>query len=325
MIPKSSAQKQGRQNAPATGGQHVAILLSTYNGEEFLNEQLDSLAQQTHKNWTIYASDDGSNDSTTRILASYRQRIGEDRLHIFEGPQLGFAANFLSLVRREEIQASYFAFCDQDDIWAPRRLESGITWMNNLPQDRPGLYCSRTSLIDASGAPIGSSPLFTKRPCFKNALVQSIAGGNTMLLNNAARDLLKKTSIDTKIISHDWWAYILITGCGGDVHYSNEPTIYYRQHDRNIIGSNIDIKDRIARFRKLLLGSFREWNNANLSAISSLKSELTQDNLRTLDLFEKSRQANLFNRLYLLQQSGVHRQNILDTLGLVVATILKRL
>lgn len=146
-----------------------------------------------------------------------------------------------------------------------------------------------------------------------------------MLLNNAARDLLKKTSIDTKIISHDWWAYILITGCGGDVHYSNEPTIYYRQHDRNIIGSNIDIKDRIARFRKLLLGSFREWNNANLSAISSLKSELTQDNLRTLDLFEKSRQANLFNRLYLLQQSGVHRQNILDTLGLVVATILKRL
>jgi glycosyltransferase involved in cell wall biosynthesis len=325
LIPKPSEQTQGRLSARAQSDKHVAILLSTYNGEDFLAEQLDSLVQQTHTNWSIYASDDGSSDTTLNILQSYRERIGIDRLYILKGPQLGFAANFLSMLRRKEIQASYFAFCDQDDIWAPDRLEVGIRWMQQLPAERPMLYCSRTLLIDAQGTPIGASPLFGKPPCFENALVQSIAGGNTMLLNGAARDLLKQTTLDTQIISHDWWAYILVSGCGGAVNYNKEPTIHYRQHGKNIIGSNSGFQDRLLRFRKMLLGTFREWNDANLKAISPFRKQLTQENLKTLELFEQSRQANLLTRLRLIHQSGVHRQTLPDTLGLAAAVILQRL
>ncbi|MDN4547982.1 glycosyltransferase family 2 protein [Pseudomonas sp. C32] len=325
MIPKLSEQIQGRLKASAQSDKHVAILLSTYNGEDFLSEQLDSLTQQTHTDWSVYASDDGSSDATLNILQSYRERIGINRMHILKGPQHGFAANFLSMLRREEIQASYFAFCDQDDVWGPERLEAGIRWMQQLPVERPMLYCSRTLLIDAQGSPIGASPLFVKPPCFENALVQSIAGGNTMLLNGAARDLLKQTPPDTKIISHDWWAYILVSGCGGAVAYNKEPTVHYRLHGKNIIGSKSELQDRLSRVRKMLHGTFREWNDANLKAISTFKKQLTQENLNTLELFEQSRQANLLTRLRLIHQSGVHRQTLADTLGLAAAAILQRL
>lgn len=77
----------------------VAILLSTYNGERFLVEQLDSLLAQTHRDWIIYASDDGSIDSTLAILREYQQRVGEERFFIFNGPRQGFAKNFMSLVK----------------------------------------------------------------------------------------------------------------------------------------------------------------------------------------------------------------------------------
>ncbi|MBO3276241.1 glycosyltransferase family 2 protein [Pseudomonas sp. Milli4] len=301
------------------------MLLSTYNGATFLAEQLDSLIQQTHKQWTIYASDDGSSDATLDILEDYQSRLGRDRLVILNGPQHGFAANFLSLLQRDEIQAPYFAFCDQDDLWTPERLEVGVRWIHEIPAERPALFCSRTQLIDEHGLPIGYSPLFSKPPCFENALVQSIAGGNTMLLNSAARDLLKQTPRDARIISHDWWAYILVSGCGGAVAYDKEPTIRYRQHGNNIIGSNSSLHDRLVRVRKMLGGTFREWNDANLKAISYFRNRLTRENRKTLELFEQSRRADLPTRLRLIHQSGVHRQTLPGTLGLAAAAILQRL
>jgi len=318
-----SASPPKGQSSPSAS-ERVAILLSTYNGERFLAEQLDSLIAQTHKDWTIYASDDGSSDATLDILAKYRAQLGDDRLVIVQGPRQGFAANFLSLLAREEIQAPYFAFCDQDDLWIPERLAMGLDWMRGLPGDRPALFCSRTQLIDSGGKPIGLSPLFNKPPCFENALVQSIAGGNTMLFNAAARLLLSQTDRSTHIVSHDWWAYILVTGCGGAVAYEQRPTIGYRQHGNNIVGSNSSLQDRLVRVRKMFQGTFRQWTNDNLNALSSFKHHLTPHNQKTLSLFEMGRHAPLFTRLRLMHQSGVHRQTLPGTLGLTAAIILQR-
>ncbi|MCY1400449.1 Glycosyl transferase family 2 [compost metagenome] len=325
MISRFSTRVQRGRHTQLSRSDHVAILLSTYNGAAFLAEQLDSLVQQTHKQWTIYASDDGSSDATLDILCSYRDRLGCDRLVILNGPRHGFAANFLSLLRCGQIQAPYFAFCDQDDLWTSERLEVGINWMRAVPTEMPALFCSRTQLIDEHGVPIGYSPLFSKPPCFENALVQSIAGGNTMLLNGAARDLLRQTPDDAHIISHDWWAYILVSGCGGAVAYNKEPTIRYRQHGNNIIGSNSSFQDRLVRIRKMLGGTFRDWNDANLKAISYFRNRLTRENRKTLELFEQSRRAGLPTRLRLIHQSGVHRQTLPGTLGLAAAAVLQRL
>ena len=113
-------------------------------------------------------------------------------------------------------------------------------------------------LIDEAGKPIGLSPLFKAPLSFENALVQSIAGGNTMLFNEETRKLLATTRESSHIVSHDWWSYILVTGCGGEVCYDPESTLNYRQHSQNLIGSNISIRGRLQRLRRLLKGTFKK-------------------------------------------------------------------
>lgn len=319
----SSALANGRQ--PSAASDQVAILLSTYNGAAFLAEQLDSLIAQTHPNWVIYASDDGSSDATLEILAEYRKRLGDDRLVVFEGPHRGFAANFLSLLAREEIHSPYFAFCDQDDLWMPERLELGLRWMRTVPQNKPALFCSRTQLVDENGEPLGLSPRFRRPPCFANALVQSLAGGNTMLFNRSTRELLCKTRSTDHIVAHDWWAYIVVSGCGGEIAYTPQPTIGYRQHGNNIIGSNVTLRDRLSRVRKMLKGTLRIWTNDNLQALSPFRPILTAENQEKLRCFEQGRNARLISRLLLIRKSGVHRQTLPDTVGLFAAAILQRI
>src|SRR4051812_32218750 len=95
----------------------VAILMGTFHGERFLPQQLDSIKAQSFTDWALWASDDSSNAGTSALLESYRRTWGQDRLFIRRGPGFGFRANFLSLACDAGIQADYFAFADQDDVW----------------------------------------------------------------------------------------------------------------------------------------------------------------------------------------------------------------
>lgn len=300
-------------------GDRVAILLSTYNGERFLGEQLESLIRQTHKNWIIYASDDGSTDATRTILRRYQKKLGRDRLIILQGPQQGFAKNFMSLVNNRSIEADYFAFCDQDDIWFDSKLEVSLAHLKGSDQGTPALFCSRTRLIDVGGQVIGFSPLFDRRPTFRNALVQSLAGANTMLLNRAARDLMMQTGGDAHVVSHDWLAYLLVTGCGGAVIYDAIPTIDYRQHDDNLVGANSSLTDRLDRLRRMYQGTFRDWTEYNLMVVRGFKEQLTHESRAVFEQFERARQEWLPRRLYLLNKAGVYRQTALGNAGLMLA------
>jgi glycosyltransferase involved in cell wall biosynthesis len=171
----------------------VAILLCTYNGARFLAEQLDSLEAQTHQNWVAIASDDGSTDQTLEILQQYQAKWPSGKLTIRGGPQKGFCQNFLSLACDLNIRANYYAFCDQDDVWLPEKLAVALENISSNQQaDVPYLYCGRTKYVNENLKPCGMSPLFVFPPSFRNALVQSIAGGNTMAFNNATKLLLEK-------------------------------------------------------------------------------------------------------------------------------------
>ena len=194
---------------------HVAILLCSYNGARFLREQLDSIYTQTHTNWKLWVSDDGSNDGTLEILSEYRETWGADRLEVVRGPCRGFSANFLSLVCRPEINADFFAYADQDDVWKPEKLARGLDRLGHLAEHGPALYCARTRLVDEQGATLGLSPLFTQKPDFRNALVQNIGGGNTMLFNSAARRILMAAGPNLDVVAHDWWTYLAVTAAGG--------------------------------------------------------------------------------------------------------------
>lgn len=302
----------------------VAILLSTYNGEKYLAAQLESLVSQEYQNWEIHASDDGSTDRTLEILESYRERLGTDRLSIYRGPGRGFAANFMSLVRREEIQASYFAFCDQDDIWAKEKISTAVRCLDE-GELVPALYCSRTRLVDQNGVEMGYSPLFPGRPCFESALVQSIAGGNTMVLNSPARQLVSRTPVTLSIVSHDWWAYLLVSGSGGRVHYDPTPQVDYRQHANNLMGSNRRLSERLSRLKKMFDGTFRAWTTANLAALECFRQELTVEHLKRLDMFRKARVAALPMRLICFKRAGIYRQSTAENVVLIAAVLVNRL
>lgn len=309
----------------STSTSEVAILLCTYNGQAFLKEQVDSFVAQTHKNWTLYVSDDGSNDGTLAVFESYQALIEQNRIKFFSGPRAGFAENFMSLIRNEKINADFFAFSDQDDIWFKDKLERSIAQMKGLPSHLPAMYCSRTRLIDERNKIIGFSPAFTRAPTFQNALIQSIAGANTMLINGHARNLLNQIPQNMNIIAHDWLTYLLTTACGGNVIYDSQPTLDYRQHSSNVIGANIGIKERVIRLGKLIDGRFRHWSNSNLEILDCVEEQLTAANRKTLHEFRKGRCSSIILRLCLLKRSGIYRQTRKGNISLFLAAVLNKI
>ncbi|QKZ06174.1 glycosyltransferase family 2 protein [Pseudomonas eucalypticola] len=303
----------------------VAVLLCTFNGEQFLDEQLRSIVQQTHPRWTLYVSDDGSTDATLAILRAYQQRLGAERLVIMNGPRGGFGKNFMSLVGNKSLAADYYAFCDQDDLWFPDKLERGIRALEALPAAEPGLYCSRTRLIDEQRRHIGYSPLFNRSPSFSNALVQSIAGANTMLINDAARNLLCLVDESAPIVAHDWLTYMIVCGCGGTTIFDPTPSIDYRQHSGNLIGANSSIRQRLERLGKMLTGRFSHWSEQNIVALGNIRPFLSPASAHILQQFETARRSPLARRICLMQKAGVYRQTLQGNITLLIAATLNKI
>ena len=327
---KDSGSDMNTQSAVAVPGQvqslpKVAILLCTYHGQHYLAEQLESFAAQTHSNWEVWASDDGSQDGTHAILECYQVKWGAQRLSMHIGPAEGFAANFLSLTCKADIEADYYAYSDQDDIWEPDHLSRALDWLKTVPANIPALYSSRTRYISDDGLDLGFSVLFKKPPSFRNALVQSIAGANTMVFNQAARLLLSKTSSQLNIVSHDWWAYMLVSGCDGRIFYDSYPGVRYRQHGNNMAGQNTTFMARLQRVKGLLEGRFKRWNEINLNALNEMAPYLTNKNREVLSFFCKARCGSAFSRIYNLYRSGVYRQTLAGNLGLLFAAILRKI
>jgi glycosyltransferase involved in cell wall biosynthesis len=307
-------------------GPSVAVLLCTYNGTHFLPRQLDSIAGQSHGAWKVWASDDGSQDGTIAMLAEYKEQWGEARFEAVAGPGQGFVANFLSLACAPAISADCFAYADQDDVWEADKLARAVAWLETQPRDRPALYMSRTRLIDEDGNDLGLAPLFTAKPAtFANALVQNIGGGNTMVFNAAARALLMAADKNIPIVSHDWWTYMLVTGAGGTAFYDPYPGVRYRQHRRQLVGTNAGLLARLWRALLVFGGRFKRWSGVNVEGLTAFRPRMTPENRRIFDEFCAARTGGLVKRLLALRRSGVHRQNFVDNIGLYVAALFNRL
>ena len=320
------ANRSARPVHQPTEARHkVAILLCTYHGQQYLADQLESFAAQTYADWQVWASDDGSRDNTRTILESYQLQWGADRLSIHSGPEEGFVANFLSLTCNANIKADYYAYSDQDDIWEVDKLQRAIDWLVTCSENIPAMYCTRTRLVNAKNQDIGFSPLFANPTSFANALVQNIAGGNTMVFNQAARDLLFMAGDSVRVAAHDWWAYIVITGCGGRVYYDRRPSLRYRQHDENLIGIGSGWPARLLRAHKVWQGRFREWADQNIQALLPLRSQLTPENRKLFDQFSVARNQKLLPRLIGLARCGVYRQSVWSNLGFIAAVIFKKI
>ncbi|WP_022722448.1 glycosyltransferase family 2 protein [Rhodopseudomonas sp. B29] len=302
----------------------VEILLATRNGAEFIAEQLQSYADQTYSTWSLLVSDDGSSDRTLQIIDEFAKRVPQP-VKVRQGPKLGFWQNFAALVRAADDTADYFAFSDQDDVWYADKLARAVAWLQSCDAATPALYFTRTELTDRSGRSTGLSPLFVRQPDFRNAMIQNIGGGNTMVFNRAALATMRATPDDVAIVSHDWWAYQVVTGVGGTVTYDPHPSLKYRQHGQNVVGANVGFRSRLARLSQFAGGRLKGWNEINTRMLASLRPQLRPENAECLNYFMAARHAKLPQRLYYLWKSGVHRQTAVENIGLFVGCLFGRI
>jgi glycosyltransferase involved in cell wall biosynthesis len=305
---------------------NVAILLAVYNGEPYLPEQLESIVSQTHRNWMILASDDGSDDNSRSLLQTFSQ---QHPLILLEGPRQGAAQNFLFLLRRLQENYSnvqWISFCDQDDIWLPEKLERGLAALSEVPESVPALYCSRTWISDSASRPLRLSRPRPRPLSFCNALVQNVCSGNTILLNPAAATLaLAAAEEANELVVHDWWLYQIITGAGGQVIHDDAPMLLYRQHTSNGIGANDTFFAQYKRLRQIYRGEFRKWNTINIAALNASIHRLTKENQERLIAFAELRDARLVKRILGLARLQLYRQTRASTIALWLSAALRRL
>ena len=294
------------------------VILSFFNGDKYLKEQIDSLDKQTYQSFNLVVSDDGSGHPPTIIESNRKLLIRSD-------VNTGYAQNFLCTLALVDNAYRFYSFCDQDDVWMPQKLEIAIDRLNREPEDIPTLYCSRVLSVSSNlREHLGLSHSFSKQPSFTNALVQNIAQGNTIVMNKKARDLLVASYEGKVITSHDWWAYLVITGAGGKVIFDNQATLFYRQHGNNAIGTHSTFSGLLKRFARLLEGRFKFWNDINISNLEQIKHLLTAQNQKALTDFIMARQLSLWGRVKYLYTRDIYRQTLIGQIGLSIAILLKK-
>ncbi len=289
----------------------VAILLAARNGERHLSEQLLSIAAQKHTDWQLWVGDDGSTDATRAIVADFGDQVDQP-VHVLDGPCQGVAANALALLKQDPLpRDAAVAFCDQDDIWYPHHLSDGLAALEG--HAGPALYCARTDIGPDAGIVRTQSPLWPREPSFANALIQSIAGANTMMLNPAAADLARRAATGPVPAYHDWWLYGVVSGAGGQILYDPKPAMLYRQHDENQLGRNRGFAARYARIATIGRGQYRDWVTQNTEALMSAPDVLTAESRELAQAFMALRDRRGLPVLAGWRKLGVHRQSSAET------------
>ena len=207
----------------------ITVLMSTYNGGKYLQEQIDSILRQQGVNVHLLVRDDGSTDNTLAILSKYQE---EGLLTFYTGDNLGPQRSFLHLLQHAP-QCDYYAFADQDDVWLEDKLYTGISQLEN-DQEKPPLYFSQTQLTDENLHPIPSIIIHPKLT-FGEMLVYKFIGGCTMIFNHQLREVIG-TFVPVNMPMHDLWIYSIALAADAHIVFDPTPHILYRQHGNNTIG-----------------------------------------------------------------------------------------
>jgi hypothetical protein len=309
----------------------ICLLLAVHEGARFLPEQLNSYRRQSRKDWCLLASIDGDQDCGSEIIREFGRRHAPGRVQLIPGTRTGaFADNFLHLLTQaplHETGPDWFALSDQDDVWYHQKLARAVSRLETLPPDIPAVYCGRTVYCADDLSVLRASPRFEKAPEFPNALVQSIGGGNTMVLNRAALHLVRAAAAEvTEIVSHDWWITQILTATGGTVIYDLEPTLHYRQHAHNLVGENRSPRAQLTRLAQLLDGRFRHAMDVNLQALQRSSHRFTPEAQQVISRFMLARRCRTpLGRVWRLYHAGVWRQGKTGTAALYLAALIGRL
>lgn len=217
----------------------IIVLLSTYNGERYLVEQIESLLAQQDVTCRILVRDDGSKDKTTEILDVYQK---EGKLTWYTMGNKGVAGSFWDLVLNAP-ESDYYAFCDQDDIWLPNKLERSIAAIADM--NVPALFSSNLKLVDATAENFIGMMESDHVHTFGETFIRNIRPGCTMVFNHLLIEELRRFT-PTFYSLHDSWIRRVCFAIGGCVIDDSEPLMLYRQHGHNVVGGRLSFKKKMA-------------------------------------------------------------------------------
>ncbi len=294
----------------------VQILMSTYNGEKYLKQQIDSIFNQSIglDRLFLLVRDDGSKDNTLSILEEYKNKF-PNNFDYFTGENLGPCYSFLDLVSKANLDFKYFAFSDQDDFWSPEKLEMAVNILENKNNSIPQLYSSKYTIVDSNLREIeGQSAKKVNFTTFENSLIENVATGCTEVFNKEMLLLLNKVN-ETKtqgFFMHDWVLYMLGTSLG-EYYYDENSYLLYRQHENNVLGASRSKVNNLTRKFKLF-SKYRSDNiirKHNKAFLDVYEDFVTSDKNLMLNQFSRK---SVLNNFKLGFNKKLKRQKFIDEL-----------
>lgn len=222
----------------------VVVLLATFNGSHYIQQQLDSIAAQSHRHWRLVVADDGSSDHTLEIVKSFSERH-PGQVHVIpDGRAASARDNFFRLIRNAG-PAAYYAFCDQDDVWDSDKLSRLVGRCQEMEAHHRNEAClvySDLKVVDAQLESLNPSFMaqIRGRPqniTYRSLLAENAIPGCAMLFNKVIADVFRTRDFNqTSAIMHDWWIALLASTIG-HISYIPSPLVSYRQHATNTVGT----------------------------------------------------------------------------------------
>lgn len=302
----------------------VNILMSTYNGQQFLAEQIRSIQEQSYSDWTLFIRDDGSSDNTKEILKDFEHQ--DSRIHLIDSDKsdnLGVIKSFHKLVNHD--RADYYFFSDQDDVWLPNKLELSLKEAQNYLADLPLMVYMDLKVVNQDLEIMTESMVKSQSHHANTELVQELTEntvtGGVAMINHALAEMWQETD---DILMHDWYLALLASAFGNLV-FIDQPGELYRQHSDNVLGARTLSK----RFKKwirphILFAVY--WDlikNSQKQASHLLQMPLSQSNRELIEAFVTIMDKSMLERFRILRKYGLRKNKAFHTLVFTTLIVTK--
>ncbi|MGU7948234.1 glycosyltransferase family 2 protein [Streptococcus suis] len=302
----------------------VNILMSTYNGQQFLAEQIRSIQEQSYTDWTLFIRDDGSSDNTKEILKDFERQ--DSRIHLIDSDKsdnLGVIKSFHKLVNHD--RADYYFFSDQDDVWLPNKLELSLNEAQNYPANLPLMVYMDLKVVNQDLEIMTESMVKSQSHHANTELVQELTEntvtGGVAMINHTLAEMWQETD---GILMHDWYLALLASAFGNLV-FIDQPGELYRQHSDNVLGARTLSK----RFKKwirphILFAVY--WDlikNSQKQARHLLQMPLSQSNRELIEAFVTIMDKPMLERFRILRKYGLRKNKTFHTLVFTTLIVTK--
>ncbi len=304
----------------------VAIVMTTYNGEKYIEEQIKSILSSSYLDFELFIFDDGSKDSTLSILEHYKETY-PDKINIVRNEQnYGVTMNFIQALAK--MTTDYIMFSDQDDVWLPNKIGVSLKRMKHMEaqfsKEHPIAVFTDAQVVDQKLSTInpsffGSGHLDPRKTDLAHLLMENKLIGCTVMVNAALRRKLQGNRLPLHARYHDWWV-ALIAASFGKIGFVEESTLLYRQHGNNMVGDSgfaSYLKNRLSTLekqREALTALYRQADEF----LSIYGGQLSEDNRDILRSFSALKDLGFMKKRIAVVRNGFLKSGLVRNIGLLL-------